>query len=60
MILRLLLRIIAGILFSGVNQVAAPDTRFGIYRTGDDLIVDTGADLIFSVDGRNGDLVSMR
>jgi len=60
MILRLLLSILAGILLSGVNLAAAQGTRFGVSRAGDDLVVNTGANLIFSVDGRNGDLVSMR
>lgn len=33
---------------------------FGFTRTDARIVVDTGADLLFSVDTRNGDLVSMR
>lgn len=41
-----------------VAQVHA--ASFGATRTGTRIVVDTGADLVFSVDTRNGDLVSMR
>lgn len=33
---------------------------FGVTRAGNQLVVDTGANLVFGVDTRNGDLVSMR
>ena len=57
---RLLLSILVCCLLSVVNLAAAQDARFGVSRMGNDVVVDTGADLIFNVDARNGDLVSMR
>lgn len=57
---RLLLSILVFCLMSGVKLAAAQNSRFGVSRVGNDLVVDTGGDLIFSVDARNGDLVSMR
>ena len=33
---------------------------FGFTRTDSRIVVDTGANLLFSVDTRNGDLTSMR
>ncbi|MDQ1092026.1 rhamnogalacturonan endolyase [Xanthomonas sacchari] len=34
--------------------------HFGVARIGDRFVVDSGADLVFSVDARTGDVVSMR
>lgn len=54
------LRILAcALLFYGsVNAPAM--AAFGVTRSGDRFIVDTGAQLVFSVNAGNGDIVSMR
>lgn len=54
------LRILAcALLFYG--SVSAPAmAAFGVTRSGDRFIVDTGAQLVFSVNASNGDIVSMR
>lgn len=46
------------LLYAGVSAPALAD--FGISRSGDRVIVDSGAELVFAVDARNGDIVSMR
>lgn len=46
------------VLYAGV--VAPASAAFGITRSGDRIVVDTGAELLFSVNTSNGDLVSMR
>jgi rhamnogalacturonan endolyase len=38
----------------------AQGNTFGFTRDGSRIVVNTGADLVFSIDTRNGDLVSMR
>jgi rhamnogalacturonan endolyase len=38
----------------------AQGSGFGFSRSGEAIVVDTGADLLFSVDTRNGDLTSIR
>ncbi|WP_205956432.1 rhamnogalacturonan lyase B N-terminal domain-containing protein [Pantoea stewartii] len=53
---RLLLRIFVFCLFSRLGVASA----FGVTHSGNTLVVDTGADLVFSIDDRNGDLTSMR
>ncbi|WP_426801069.1 rhamnogalacturonan lyase B N-terminal domain-containing protein [Xanthomonas campestris] len=46
------------VLYAGV--VVPASAAFGITRSGDRIVVDTGAELLFSVNASNGDLVSMR
>ena len=46
------------LLYAGVSAPALAD--FGISRSGDRVIVDSGAELVFAVGARNGDIVSMR
>lgn len=46
------------VLYAGV--VAPAFVAFGITRSGDRIVVDTGAELLFSVNASNGDLVSIR
>ncbi|AMV05894.1 rhamnogalacturonan lyase B N-terminal domain-containing protein [Xanthomonas citri] len=46
------------LLYAGVGTPALAD--FGISRSGDRVIVDSGAELVFAVDARHGDIVSMR
>ncbi len=46
------------VLYAGV--VAPAFAAFGITRSGDRIVVDTGAELLFSVNASNGDLVSIR
>ncbi|MCR8932237.1 MULTISPECIES: rhamnogalacturonan lyase B N-terminal domain-containing protein [unclassified Pseudomonas] len=49
------------IMFCGLALAAqAHAATFGLTRIGTRTVVDSGADLVFSVDNRNGDLVSMR
>ncbi|PKV14750.1 rhamnogalacturonan lyase B N-terminal domain-containing protein [Xanthomonas prunicola] len=45
------------LLYAGVNAPALAD--FGFTRSGDRVIVDSGAELVFSVNAHNGDIVSM-
>ncbi|MEA9577678.1 rhamnogalacturonan lyase B N-terminal domain-containing protein [Xanthomonas nasturtii] len=43
------------------GSVSAPAmAAFGFTRSGDRVVVDTGAELVFSVNANNGDIVSMR
>ncbi|MBB4131176.1 rhamnogalacturonan lyase B N-terminal domain-containing protein [Xanthomonas sp. 3075] len=46
------------LLYGGVSAPAL--AAFGATRSGDRIVVDTGAELVFSVDANNGDIVSMR
>lgn len=46
------------LLYAGISAPALAD--FGISRSGNRVIVDSGAELVFAVDARNGDIVSMR
>ncbi|QBH02792.1 rhamnogalacturonan lyase B N-terminal domain-containing protein [Xanthomonas oryzae] len=46
------------LLYAGVSAPALAE--FGCTRSGDRVIVDSGAELVFSVDTHNGDIVSMR
>ncbi|PPV08926.1 rhamnogalacturonase B [Xanthomonas bromi] len=46
------------LLYAGVSAPALAE--FGVSRSGDRVIVDSGAELVFSVDAHNGDIVSMR
>ncbi|MEA5122873.1 rhamnogalacturonan lyase B N-terminal domain-containing protein [Xanthomonas floridensis] len=45
-------------LYGGVNTPAM--AAFGFTRSSDRIVVDTGAELVFSVNVNNGDIVSMR
>ncbi|MGP2522381.1 rhamnogalacturonan lyase B N-terminal domain-containing protein [Pantoea ananatis] len=47
-------------LFSSLTVATAYASPFGVTHAGNNLIVDTGANLVFTVDERNGDLTSMR
>lgn len=46
------------LLYAGVSAPALAE--FGFTRSGDRVIVDSGAELVFSVNVNNGDIVSMR
>lgn len=46
------------LLYAGVSAPALAE--FGCTRSGDRVIVDSGAELVFSVDTHDGDIVSMR
>lgn len=46
------------LLYAGVSAPALAE--FGFTRSGDRVIVDSGAELVFSVNAYNGDIVSMR
>lgn len=57
---RFLLMLCCVCLASTVFTTRAQADSFGVTQAGTRVVVNTGADLVFSVDTRNGDLVSMR
>ncbi|MFB3303362.1 rhamnogalacturonan lyase B N-terminal domain-containing protein [Pseudomonas sp. AMR01] len=57
---RFLLMLCCVCLASTALDARAHAEGFGVSQTGTQVVVDTGADLVFSVDSRNGDLVSLR
>lgn len=46
------------LLYAGISAPAM--AAFGVTRSSDRIVVDTGAELVFSVNANNGDIVSMR
>lgn len=57
---RTVLRILACALFLYGGVSAPAIAAFGVTRSGDRVVVDTGAELVFAVNAGNGDIVSMR
>ncbi|NJC00511.1 rhamnogalacturonan endolyase [Xanthomonas sp. 3272] len=57
---RTILRILACALFLYGGVSAPAIAAFGVTRSGDRVVVDTGAELVFAVNAGNGDIVSMR